>query len=872
MQSETLAILAKHVPWNSVPWFDLLDRIGLFERWLNSGSPDQLQYVLGLFCAPNITRERSDKVAKLIRPALEGRGERRQEILKIFHFGEIHHSQEMFGLFLQLFDEGAFDSGAIHPWTFSMRLSEADPRMGVQLIAHSLDRLTDLAAAAHFESPFDTGLQVGWLPLPEDIIESAATGDPAAFVQNLLPRVASLIVEHPLSSEDGRVLDTIWPYLSLGIRHDFRSYLFEALWGAMETLAGTNPHLLDEATRDLQHLPHQNIVALLLGAWAANGAVFADRIAEYILAAPDHRLDIGYSSWGAGNGIAAISRRAIGNASSYCSEINFKRLERAILNFSSPFEKQEPGRIGYKQYLLLNSLVKRRFSKEATKRLNELARKFPNVDLELPTAVLGAGFVGSPIPETAAQKMNDEQWLSAMRSYPNAAGRPDHKNFLKGGALELSQQLEREVKKDKPRFAELALRMEADVQPIYFDAILRGIVASDESEKGDLNRVASPIPTLLAAKVIRHVYELFGASSGREIAHAVGQLAEREIPDDLLKIVADLARNASDPERELWRPSGDNKPFYGGDPLSHGINTTRGAAARAMALLLFADDRRFDLLKDAILSVVSDSSAAVRACAVECLVAMLNFEEEQAVQLFLALVQEEEAILGTFTIENFLYHACFSHYAVLRALLLRMLTSTNADIRETAARLIAVASFKHEEAKTDLVLALEADEVCRKAIANVDAENLRLPTSRPASRLRLKKFFSDESSEVRLQAALCFSRISDEQLGQESELIEAFIQSPAFQKHANLLLRALKDSAARLPDVVCRIAERATEIHRNNENREDRWWTGDMAALVLRVQEQTEDPQIKRRCLDVIDSMIELDFGGVTVELGKLEG
>jgi hypothetical protein len=55
-------------------------------------------------------------------------------------------------------------------------------------------------------------------------------------------------------------------------------------------------------------------------------------------------------------------------------------------------------------------------------------------------------------------------------------------NFLKGGSLELSQQLEAEAKRDKPRFAALALQMKADIQPVYFEALLRGLLASDKSQ------------------------------------------------------------------------------------------------------------------------------------------------------------------------------------------------------------------------------------------------------------------------------------------------------------------------------------------------------------------------------------------------------
>jgi hypothetical protein len=52
---------------------------------------------------------------------------------------------------------------------------------------------------------------------------------------------------------------------------------------------------------------------------------------------------------------------------------------------------------------------------------------------------------------------------------------------------------------------------------------------------------------------------------------------------------------------------------------------------------------------------------------------------------------------------------------------------------------------------------------------------------------------------------------------------------------------------------------------------EAQWWTHQMATLVLRLYEQTNDTKIRSRCLDDLDSMIELDFGNVTQELAKLE-
>jgi hypothetical protein len=874
MSPETLKKLALSVPLNSVPWFDLLDQLKLFERWLASDSKEQLRYVYRLFCAPNIAKERSARVAELASPALAAGGEGRQQMLRLFEFGEIYHSRELFNLFLELFKEGAFDSRTSRRSMYMDDFGAKEPAMAAELIAHCLDRLVDLQHSGQKRSPLDVDIDFDWLQLPQSIFEQAARLDPATFVQHVLPRVVKLITEHAETTEEGRVLDRVWPYRSLGFHQDFRGSVFEALRDAMEILAATGPVLLEDHTRDLESLPHENIVFLLLTAWTANGPRFGDRIISYLLATR-HRLDVGYSSWGTGNGNAAISRAAIKAGSMHCNEANFQRIEQAILDFYPPLEKREPRRLGYTQYLLLNSLADQRRSSIARRRLQELARKFPGIDLEMPSAGRLGGVVSSPIPEKAAQRMSDDQWLSAMLAYPRSApSRVKRADLLQGGSLELSRQLETETKSDKSRFASLALRMDANVNLAYFNAILRGLVASDDGQDNQSTQKTEipPVETSIATKVIRHVYNLFGAEAGIWISHAMAHLAERDLPAEILDILGILARNAPDPEQELWQPlNSGGRVFYGGDPLSHGTNTARGGAAHAIASLLFADHDRFDQLRPAVLSLVSDSSLAVRACAIECLLAMLNFNRELAVELFLRSVHDADPILATMFVERFLYYAVFSHYGALRTVLLNMLQSSDEGVRETAAQQIALASFGSDEAEADLASVLTADEVCRAAVARVDAENLRVKECAISSRARLMRFFSDETPKVRQQASRCFTQITDEQLCQELELIDAFIRSPAFESNVNMLLMELENSVARLPDVVCRIPERAVELHRSTSNNEARWWTSKIATLVLRLYEQTTDIGIKNRCLDVIDSMIELDFGAVGFELARLE-
>ena len=66
--------------------------------------------------------------------------------------------------------------------------------------------------------------------------------------------------------------------------------------------------------------------------------------------------------------------------------------------------------------------------------------------------------VVSPIEQTAAEKMTDEQWLKAIKEYDSEQSKHFWKNPEKGGAWQLAGMLQEFVKKEPLRFALLGLR------------------------------------------------------------------------------------------------------------------------------------------------------------------------------------------------------------------------------------------------------------------------------------------------------------------------------------------------------------------------------------------------------------------------------
>jgi hypothetical protein len=318
-----------------------------------------------------------------------------------------------------------------------------------------------------------------------------------------------------------------------------------------------------------------------------------------------------------------------------------------------------------------------------------------------------------------------------------------------------------------------------------------------------------------------------------------------------------------------------------GDRHFDGINSTRGAAAETINALLFQNAERWSSLKSAVLSLVSDRSLAVRSCAVGCLLARLRDDRGEAVTLFLELIEGADAILGTPYIDRFIHYAAFSHYPSLRLLLHRMLKAADEKIRESAARRITVAAFRHAEAVEDLnTLVLTGDEMCRGAAAHVFARNLGEASIAETCRNNLRKLFHDPSKKVREQADNCWRDLSAEELVTERALMRDFIQSPAFIQGVSGLQHSLEQCPEKLPEEVLLIPERMVELHKQRpaiDHSSDFYFTN-ASELVMRLYQQSRSncdkptaTALETRCLNLIDAMLVADRGGMDGELRKLD-
>jgi hypothetical protein len=375
--------------------------------------------------------------------------------------------------------------------------------------------------------------------------------------------------------------------------------------------------------------------------------------------------------------------------------------------------------------------------------------------------------------------------------------------------------------------------------------------------------------------VICRLHNLPGRPCGRVICSAFSHLAGRPWLNEAFEILTHYALNDPDPDKEWWQTeAAGGKAYYGGSPESAGLNSVRGDAAHAVARLLFEDKDRWPKLEDTVHGLANDRMLAVRAMAVECLLALLNLNRDEAVRLFLSLRDGAQPILGGRFVDRFLHHAAYSHYTQVRTTLTGMMNTNDEDARATAARQIAVAAFYNEDARQDLKKVLAGDEICRAAAAHVFAHNLGCEEVRATCRKHLIPLFNDESKKVRDAAETCFRSLSSEQLSEERDLMYSFIESAAFKDGFNQLTFALEHSTASLPDVACAIPERLIAQHLGENPKEpieQRHAIYQLPELVLRVYEQASDAATKSRCLNVIDALLQLGFGSLESELQKAE-
>ena len=270
-----------------------------------------------------------------------------------------------------------------------------------------------------------------------------------------------------------------------------------------------------------------------------------------------------------------------------------------------------------------------------------------------------------------------------------------------------------------------------------------------------------------------------------------------------------LATEHENPSSESWQETSANgRRFFNGDIYTSGINSTRGRTALAIAKLVSADRSCLTAFRPTLDRMIEDESPAVVSCVLGALQAVAWHDLGLALRLLGRANLSEDRLLATRHARYLLHGALYRNFAEVREFLERMIQSAEPEVCQAGARLLSVASLRHEGAAGLVARCLEGTAAHRLGVCEVAAANVAEPECRAWCERTLSELFDDEDAEVRKQAAMCFRHIETEPLDEYADLVEAFCGSRAYRDDSWWLLHVLEKSRRPLPGVTVMACER----------------------------------------------------------------
>ena len=339
--------LASHLAaamYRSVPWFDLLDRIGLIQRWLESPDEQSADRSRALWLLQSLQRDRPSRLAALLLPFMGVSDSWDERLATVFLGSECGASEEFFEFSMELVEGGALDqlldpaSQADHVWLPVESLAERRPDWACRLIEAYLQRSYALAKQSGSSNPFPTMYISS--ATGKDVLLKAARAAPQDFVELLLPFLTTTLEANADKSYGPPWGDPIWSHGVLsgivGLDDSFLAGMEEALrWLALNEPDDFRKYATD--LRESEYLIHQY---LLVRSYAANGQRYADEAVEYMVEDFSVRLATDYASTSSETPIRQLLREV----TPYCSTNKLRLLEQLILEHYPEWERGKEGR------------------------------------------------------------------------------------------------------------------------------------------------------------------------------------------------------------------------------------------------------------------------------------------------------------------------------------------------------------------------------------------------------------------------------------------------------------------------------------------------------------------------------------------------
>jgi hypothetical protein len=825
------------VTLRTLPWFERLDAEGVIQRWLAGDDEHNQSRALEVMIGG--AKERPDRMAELLAPHAE-RAPRFGEWLRwIARFADLYNSRPLFELVLDAVRRGDYDGHERELWLSVHGLGDHQPAWAVELLAAYL---RERPAALELDPD-------GWIAALCSREHSAirlatlgAEGAPEAFCDLLLPYMRRVMKLTEQDTEKRPILDLHFSHRNpAGDLYELKDALLSGAATALRKVGEEDAEIARPILEGLAADPHDAAQWLLYEGLRAAGEQYAEWAAGLILEG-EYRFFTGYLSdsvW--------TTRQLLQTISPHVSAETFARLEQAILEFRPSWDKRPAARYPFN---LLSAMDEKRLSEAGRRRLGEMRRAF---EVDQPSEPEGVTFrfVAPPIPQEAAQHMNDEQWLRAIAKHRTDRPERDDSDPFRGGAPEQSQVLRAEAKADPSRFARLAQRLTQEAHPAYGEALLLALGETDQ-----------PIDLDLVFDVIRHISTFHHEEHDRWLGWPLRRHLKSDIPDDIFELILDRALHSGDPREDVWsQEAPGGQAYYAGDVLSNGTNTARGSSAEMLGDLLIsdADGHRTALVAPSLNQLAEDPSVAVRACVAHLIAACLRHARAEAVEAFRRLLETDDRLLETPHVQNLIVYVGIGEPALIEPVIRRMLASAHEEVRKGGGGLAAYAGLELGLEQLLTSARRSQDVAIREGAAEMCAYRLARTASAETATNTLQQFMNDDEEKVRKVGAKVAAALRGQRLSPFGETLAALIRSPSFTHAASQLFITLERAPDRVDSLILQTAQRFIKVNGANIGNIATGAAADareIGELVLRAYAQATDAATRATALDMIDELL----------------
>ncbi|WP_246778173.1 hypothetical protein [Buchananella hordeovulneris] len=830
-------------------WFVRFYNDGQITAWLDG--PDEDMRNRALNAMASAVKDSPEAIAVLLE-GCKSSPEYHDWLRWISRFADMWRDRQLFALVLEGVRQGAYDAAEHELWLTMHDLAKHEPLWAIELLqARLIDHSDALTLNEEGKVPVLGMREYG----AAELVKNAAAAEPLAFVQVMVPYLRQVMAatakeergDHPI--RDGHFS---WRFVGDGLEDkELGEALLAASVCSLEKLAKTSPEpirsLLDDLALDLYDASQ----FLLYRALSAGGKHFADWAATLLLEG-GRRLDCGYisdSNWAAREVVRAIAP--------YVTDATHQQLENLFRDLRNEYENRPSW--GYSAFKFLSALEESRLTPVGRRRLEEYRRKF---ERDVPAKPLGitVGFIDSPISPAAAQKMTDEQWLSAMAKHSS-----DETNAFTGGAHQLSSVLKDQVAADPARFARLTLQLTSEFNAAYTNALLMGF--------GDAAVSEGTGPLIFEA--VRHIASLRQADNDRWLGMALRKYY-REVPLDLVELIRDRILHAPDPADGSPVITSDGRDGKGAaDMRMNGISTARGGLAEALGDLLIADSdgQRTALVAPYLSVMASDPVLSVRSCVAHTLAASLRYARPEVLTAFATLIEADDRFLAAESVQRLMLYIGNVNPEVIDPIIQRMLASEDAEVREAGGAIAAFAALEWE--RPDLMhQALSGDLHIRKAVAQVTAWRVVFTANAELATVALIRLMNDDADEVRKEAAGVVRHLREQPLQPFIQLLMELINSPSFAYASSQLLLALKGAPDKVDELILKALQRFLDVFGSDAADIRTGAAADayyVSELVVRGLAQCQDHGRRAALLDILDLLLELGVYGINAAIEESE-